>query len=138
MIPKQDAAEWLRAYGQAWIDGDPTAVAALFGSAAAYHETPFDPPLKGTAAIRSYWQAGAAEAQADVTFESEIWSLSGSVVIAGWRAAFTRIPSGARVDLDGVFRLVLKEDNGTVLCTELREWWHRKEHPRLQPFHETA
>jgi hypothetical protein len=44
--------------------------------------------------------------------------------IARWRANFRRVPSKARVKLDGVFLVKLGTDG---LCTEFREWWHKQE-----------
>jgi hypothetical protein len=43
-----------------------------------------------------------------------------------WRAAFTRIETDKRVELDGIFVLGFDE---TGLCTELREWWHLRDLP---------
>ena len=122
-----DVQDWLDAYGRAWVDGDPDAVVALFSAIAAYRETPFDDPMRGRHAIREYWQQGAADAQEDVEFASQVWAVSGDTAIAGWQARFTRKASGARVELDGTFRLVFSDEQGALLCTELHEWWHRRE-----------
>ena len=124
---EQDVQDWLDAYGRAWVDGDPDAVVALFFATATYRETPFDDPMRGQHAIREYWQQGAADAQEDVEFASQVWAVAGDTAIAGWQARFTRKASGARVELDGTFRLVFSDEQGALLCTELQEWWHRRE-----------
>jgi ketosteroid isomerase-like protein len=119
---------WLSAYGRAWETLDPDAFAALFTPDAAYHETPFGPPVQGADAVREYL-AGAARTQERVKFSHEVLSVSGDVGIARWRASFVRVPSGAAVDLDGIFLVVLNDDHR---CSELREWWHRRETPSGQ------
>ncbi|UWQ29052.1 MULTISPECIES: nuclear transport factor 2 family protein [unclassified Leisingera] len=124
---EQDVEDWLKAYGRAWIEGDPDEAAALFTVAAEYHETPFSEPLRGRDQIRQYWQEGAADAQEDVRFSAQIWSIAGNTAIAGWQAAFRRKASGRLVKLDGVFRLVFSSSRNGVICNRLEEWWHRRE-----------
>ena len=118
---------WLDAYGKAWVDGDPEQVVALFTPAATYRETPFDAPMQGHDAIRRYWQAGAAEAQEDVAFSAQVWAVAGDTAIAGWQAQFARKATGARIALDGVFRLRFAQVGTALLCDRLEEWWHRRE-----------
>ena len=119
-------AHWLYRYRVAWEQGDPDAVVALFSEDAAYHETPFDPPMVGAAAIRRYWEDGARDGQADVRFEAEITGIDGSIGYAWWRARFTRTPGSSMVQLDGILRATF-DDTGR--CTTFREWWHRRETP---------
>ncbi len=118
-----DLQTWLEAYRQAWETRDPDAAAALFSKDAEYYETPFAPPAKGRPGVRDYW-ANATRAQVDVAFSYEVLSVAEDRGIARWWASFTRVSSGAKVDLDGVFLL---EFDGEGLCRELREWWHRAE-----------
>jgi len=117
---------WLDAYGRAWEMGDAKGAMTLFAPAAAYHETPFDPPMVGLDAIHDYWKAGATESQREVLFRYEVLSVAGDLGIARWTATFTRVPSGVVARLDGV--LVARFDAGGR-CTEFREWWHRQEMP---------
>lgn len=116
--------QWLKQYGDAWAAGDPDAAVLLFSAAAAYYETPFDPPMVGTEAIRQYWTEGAKTAQRDVVFEATCLSLRGDTGIAHWRATFRRVPSNRFVELDGV--LSARFDDASR-CEEFREWWHRRE-----------
>jgi len=120
-----DLALWLERYGKAWVDRDPDAALGLFSADARYHETPFDPPALGLAGIRQYWQR-VPETQRDIRFEATPLAIAGEDCIARWHAAFTRIATGARIELDGVFVLRF-DDRG--MCKELREWWHRREMP---------
>ena len=120
----QDFERWLAAYGTAWKQGDPDTLIALFAPDARYYETPFDPPFVGRDAIRDYWAKGARDAQTDVHFATEIVTVSDDVGVAYWRARFVRVPSRRRVSLDGVLKASFGADG---LCTEFREWWHRRE-----------
>ncbi|OGA15548.1 MAG: hypothetical protein A3G25_07485 [Betaproteobacteria bacterium RIFCSPLOWO2_12_FULL_63_13] len=119
-----DFRQWLDRYGDAWREGDPDAAAELFCAGAAYHETPFDAPMIGTAAIHRYWTDGAKNAQTAVSFEAMPILLKKNTGFAHWRATFRRVPSNAYVELDGV--LSARFDSA-MRCEEFREWWHRKE-----------
>ncbi|MEM7068152.1 MAG: nuclear transport factor 2 family protein [Pseudomonadota bacterium] len=126
-MKKHDVQNWLDEYGKAWIDGDPEQIVKLFVDGASYRETPFDESMKGLEEIRQYWQDGAADAQEDVKFASQVWAIDDYVAIAGWQASFTRKQSGKQVMLDGVFRLELFLSASGLLCNRLEEWWHRQE-----------
>ena len=111
---------WLERYGRAWERCDPEAAAALFDEAAEYYETPFDSPFRGRDEIQRYWR-DATNSQRDVSFSHEVLSVTADTGVARWGAGFTRIPTGQRVGLDGVFVLTFNEAG---LCLVLREWWH--------------
>ncbi len=115
-----EVKSWLERYRQAWQTRDPEAAAALFSEDARYYETPFVAPVKGRDPIRKYW-ANATHNQSGISFSYEILSLSGHRAIARWWAAFTRVSSGMRATLEGMFLLEFNEQG---LCRELREWWH--------------
>lgn len=127
MIGSEQVQSWLDAYGEAWRNGDPDAVVALFSSNASYFETPFGAPMVGHSAIRNYWREGAQDSQRDVQFSAQVWSCIDNIAVVGWRASFIRVPSGNRVSLDGVFHLQFDTGDEQLLCTSLREWWHRNE-----------
>ncbi|WP_166433986.1 nuclear transport factor 2 family protein [Roseovarius spongiae] len=126
-MEKRDIQQWLDHYGEAWIKGDPEQITTLFTETASYRETPFDDALIGRDAIKSYWQEGAADAQENVEFSSQVWAVDSATAVAGWQAKFTRKQSGVKVELDGAFRLKFKMISGDLLCESLEEWWHRKE-----------
>ncbi len=111
---------WLGKYEAAWEARDATLVGKLFTSDAIYHETPFDDPKQGRAAIEEYWRKITAD-QRDVKFESKVISVSGNTGVAHWSAKLRSESSGSTVELDGVFML---EFNDQGECTSLREWWH--------------
>ena len=112
---------WLEAYGRAWETGDPEAAAELFTDDAAYHETPFDEPMRGRAEISVYW-SGVPRFQDDVRFSYEV--LAASEGVAHWSADFLRLPERTPVRLDGILLAKLDADGR---CAEFREWWHRRE-----------
>jgi len=116
---------WLKQYGQAWEQRAPHQAAQLFTEDCRYFETPFSEPAVGRDGVFKYWQA-VPDGQADVTFRYEVLAVQSQTLIARWSAAFTRVVSRTRVNLDGV--LVL-EFTAAGLCSELREWWHREETP---------
>lgn len=128
-MTEQDVQNWLDEYGLAWVDGDPDRVVTLFSDTATYRETPFDDPMRGRHEIREYWQNNAADAQENVEFASQVWAVRNDTAIAGWQAHLTLKASGARVDLDGTFKLVFSSTRGAFQCTLLEEWWHSKESP---------
>lgn len=101
---------WLQAYGAAWTAGDPDAAAQLFSPEARYFETPFDPPVIGTAAIHRYWTEGAKNAQTEVSFAATVVSFDGATGFAQWHATFRRVPSNVLVELDGVLRATFDGD----------------------------
>lgn len=117
------AGSWLQRYGQAWRERSPDLAAALFAEDCRYFETPFGEPASGRQGVRDYWQA-VPDGQTDIDFESRVVAVLAQTVVAHWTASFTRITSGTRVDLDGVFTLEFNDDG---LCSVLREWWHRRE-----------
>lgn len=80
----------------------------------------------GHDAIGSYWQEGAVDGQRNVRFDATLWSVDETGCTAHWTAGFTRVPGGEEVRLDGILRLCFARDSsGAILCTTLREWWHR-------------
>ena len=111
---------WLEGYKRAWEERDPAQAAALFTDEASYREAPFDPPMIGRAAIEAYW-AGAVAGQKDVQFTYEVLACRGNEGISSWHAAFTGVPGGEAIDLDGIFRCRF-HDGGLV--SALEEWWH--------------
>jgi hypothetical protein len=118
---------WLDAYGRAWESGDAAGAAALYSDDVKYYETPFDEPDCGIEAVYGYCKE-AADSQRDVRFWHEPLGVKDNVGIARWGATFVRVPSGISVELDGIFVLTFDEHGK---CSELREWWHRRETPAM-------
>ena len=122
-MDKAGFTRWLDAYKAAWETGGPSQIVPLFTADAIYQETPFEEPMRGREAIRQYWQDGAQEAQRGVAFTYEIYAIDGDIGLCHWHCAFERVPSGERVELDGVFRCVFAADGK---CRHFQDWWHRR------------
>ncbi|HEX6374428.1 MAG TPA: nuclear transport factor 2 family protein [Allosphingosinicella sp.] len=122
-------AAWLEAYKAAWEARDPAAAARLFAADATYHEMPFDAPIEGSEGIAAYW-ARAVAGQSDVRFTYEILACTGAEGLCHWHCAFTAVPDGAQIDLDGIFRCRFAD---AAHVDRFQEWWH----VRIQPAHET-
>lgn len=114
---------WLERYGSAWQNRDPEAAVSLFSADASYQETPYDIPMQGSKEIREYWE-DVPRFQENITFQWEVYCVSGERGIAHWQAEFTRRSTGVRVRLDG---LLVADFDANGLCRTFREWWHRQE-----------
>ena len=113
-------AEWLEGYRTAWEQRDPALAAALFTEDASYRETPYDEPMQGREAIRDYW-ARVVAGQKDVRFTYEIFACAGAEGVCRWHAAFTGVPGGEAINLDGIFRCRFADQRHV---DRLEEWWH--------------
>lgn len=122
-MDRQSFTQWIEALGRAWEARDPEAAAALFADDASYQENPFDPPLRGHAAILEYW-ADVPRTQENIHFGYEIIAVTDAVAVTRWSVTFRRIPTGAPVRLDGVS---VGTFDAAHRCTSWREWWHRQE-----------
>jgi hypothetical protein len=124
-ISTADFDDWLRAYGAAWEGRDSKAAVAIFTADAEYYWTPLDPPQRGHAGIAAAWE-GAVSQQKDITFRYQVLAVTGTTGIATWRADFTRLPTGAKVVIEGV---LTAEFAVPGKCRVFREWWHAAETP---------
>ena len=124
VMKNEQFTPWLQAYGEAWEQGDPDAIIKLFSPDAMYFETPFVDPLVGQTALYDYWTRGAQDSQTDITFSAIPLFVSKHQGFAHWQASFTRKSTGRHVHLDGI---LLAQFDENLLCTEFKEWWHRKE-----------
>ncbi len=115
--------DWLGSYGRAWQTKDPVAFSELFSAEAAYYWGPFREPQRGRQAIASAVRA-AFSRQSEVHFSYKILAGSAAPYVAHWTCEFTRISSGRRITVDGIFVLRF-DDQGH--CEEFREWWHSDE-----------
>ncbi|HXV41283.1 MAG TPA: nuclear transport factor 2 family protein [Steroidobacteraceae bacterium] len=124
-ISAADFDAWLRAYGAAWQGRDSKAAVSIFTEDALYYWTPLDPPQRAHAGIAAAWD-GAVSQQKDITFRFQVLAVTGATGIATWRADFTRLPTGAKVVIEGV---LTAEFAAPGKCRLFREWWHAAETP---------
>lgn len=123
-IRLKDFENWLKAYGDAWEQGDVSAARHLFTHDVMYYETPFADPITGLDQISKYWKDNAALDQKEIRFSYEVLAVHKNVGVAHWRADFIRLSSGKRVKLDGIFKIAFSDEDK---CQIFREWWHRLE-----------
>jgi SnoaL-like domain len=122
-LSEQEFETWLRDYGKAWETKDADAFSGGFEDAALYYWTPFDTPQKGRKEIANAF-LDAAKNQQDIEFGARPLYVQAQLGAAHWSCAFTRIATGKRVHLDGIF-VVQFADTGKALS--FREWWHSDE-----------
>ncbi len=122
-LSEQDFKTWLRGYGTAWETKDADAFAGAFEDGALYYWTPFDDPQKGREEIAAAF-SDAVKNQQDIEFGARPLYVQAQLGAAHWSCAFTRITTGQRVHLDGIF-VVQFGDAGKALS--FREWWHSDE-----------
>jgi SnoaL-like domain len=113
---------WLQRFARAWEARDPDAAAALFSEHGSYRETPFDEPLRGAEAIRTYW-SNLPPARSDIRFAYEMLAVTDQWGIAHWHGSYTPIDRATRLELDGIL-LVSLDDDGR--CEDFREWSSRR------------
>lgn len=117
--------EWLDAYGHAWQERDPDAIAGLFTEDATYQWGPFGRRLRGRVMIREAW-AEALETQANVAFSYEVLTASARGGIARWSCELDDPVNRVQIHLEGIFRLAFDEQG---LCRSFEEWWNSKSDP---------
>ena len=122
-MKKSAGWNWINKMGQAWISKNPKAIPPLFADRFQYFETPFTKPVTDKKALLSLWQEVPAS-QKDVTFDFEILSEADNLTIAHFRSVFTRLATGKKAILDGIFLVKL---NKYSLCTEFKWWCNNKE-----------
>jgi hypothetical protein len=114
-------SRWFEQYKQAWEQLNAPAATSLFRKDAEYREDPFEPPLLGEKAIRQYWEE-VARGQRNVRVGYEVLSIRDGKGIVRWRATFIRVPSGEKVQLEGIAEITLDKNDK---CMRFREWWNR-------------
>jgi hypothetical protein len=107
-------------FGKAWSLGNMDLLMSVYAPHPTFIETPFTEPLRGTDAIRRYWN--------EVPYNhSEIAFSSGEIYAAGpwfsteFKCVFRRRRTGEWVEARGA---IFCETDGE-LVTEMRMYWHR-------------
>lgn len=118
----KEFSEWVERLGKAWITRDPLMAAELCAEDVLYYEDPFREPLRGRGAVKKVWEE-VPKTQKDIRFIYDVIALEAQTGVAHWSASYTKISSGERVVLDGVFFVKLNEQG---LCQEFHMWWNRK------------
>ncbi len=122
-LSEQLFEQWIERYGAAWAARDGARFAQLFEADAIYYWTPFEEPKKGREEIADAFN-GAVGRQREIDFGARVLYVQASLGAAHWSCSFTRVATGKRVHLDGIF-VVQFSDHGKALS--FREWWHSDE-----------
>ena len=107
-------------FGTGWSSCDIGLLMSVYAPEAVFIETPFTSPLRGTDAIRGYWN--------EVPYnQSEISFSSGEIYAAGpwfsteFKCVFRRRRTGEWVEARGAIFC----ETDTERITEMRMYWHR-------------
>lgn len=120
-MTRKQFTDWLSKLKNAWEKRDPNAAPELCADKFIWHETPFEKPITTKKKLLEEWQSVLRHKDISMTYE--VISLEKDFGIAHWTASFTRIPSGKKVHLDGIFKVSL-DANGN--CTEFHQWYNTK------------
>ena len=115
--------QWLSKYGAAWEACDSHAFSSLYENDALYYWTPFAEPKKGPAAIASAFNMAVGR-QRDIKFGARPLYVEAQLGSAHWSCSFTRVTTGKRVHLDGIFAV---QFGASGKAASFREWWHSDE-----------
>ncbi len=101
------------------MERKPEEVQSLVAEQFSWYETPFSVPIiNDQAALISEWQSVLE--QEVIVCKYHIICENDVVCVANWKANFTRVPSGEKVELDGIFEFKLDESGK---CTEFHQWY---------------
>lgn len=107
-------------FGNAWEQGAPDRITEAFTEDAVFLPSPFDAPIKGTAAIAEYWKDIPVE-QAEVSFRFGEIFVAGPWFSTEYKCTFRRRRTGQMIDVRGA--LFCETHEGKI--AEMRMYWHR-------------
>jgi ketosteroid isomerase-like protein len=122
-LSEQHFEHWLTSYGAAWEAKDSARFSRLFEDNAIYYWAPFEDPKKGRGDIGAAFNAAVGR-QRDIDFGARVLYVQANLGAAHWSCSYTRVSTGRRVHLDGIF-VVQFGEGGKALS--FREWWHTDE-----------
>ncbi|HUD05260.1 MAG TPA: nuclear transport factor 2 family protein [Patescibacteria group bacterium] len=120
-MTKEQFEDWLKKLINVWEPKNPNGVLDLVAEKFLWYETPFDDLITTKEKLLQEWQTVLDQDDIKVTYE--ILSLENNIGIAHWHATFTRLSSGEKAELDGIYKVILDE-NGK--CTEFHQWYNSK------------
>ncbi|HYF40235.1 MAG TPA: nuclear transport factor 2 family protein [Gemmatimonadales bacterium] len=107
-------------FGTGWSACDIDLLMSVFAADAVFIETPFTAPLRGTDAVRAYWNEVPYN-QSDISFTSgEIYG-AGPWFSTEFKCVFRRRRTGEWVEARGA--IFCETDSERI--TEMRMYWHR-------------
>jgi ketosteroid isomerase-like protein len=108
------------AFGIGWSRGDIDLLMSVYAPEAVFVETPFTPPVRGTASIRAYWSEVPYN-QSEITFTSGEIYAAGPWFSTEFKCVFRRKRTGEWVEARGA---IFCETEGERI-SEMRMYWHR-------------
>jgi ketosteroid isomerase-like protein len=108
------------AFGTGWSRGDIDLLMSVYAPEAVFVETPFTPPVRGTAGIRAYWSEVPYN-QSEITFTSGEIYAAGPWFSTEFKCVFRRKRTGEWVEARGA---IFCETEGERI-SEMRMYWHR-------------
>jgi hypothetical protein len=125
--------EWVAGYERAWRTAGTAPLAALFTPEATYSPGPYEPTVRGLAAIGDFWEHGRESAD-------EVFSLRAETVAVDGRAAVVRTEVAYEIPAQREYRnlwLLRFADDGRVEAFE--EWpFHPERRVTATPSDRTA
>jgi ketosteroid isomerase-like protein len=107
-------------FGKGWEKGNIDLLMSVFAPDAVFIETPYSAPLRGSDAVRGYWNEVPYN-QSEITFSSgEIYG-AGPWFSTEFKCVFRRRRTGEWVEARGAIFCEIGEEH----ITEMRMYWHR-------------
>jgi hypothetical protein len=110
---------WFDGLKRIWETKKPEGIIALCADSFTWYETPFDEPITTREDLLNEWRGILKQEAISVQYEVE--SIYENVGLAHWHAAFTRLPGKEKVELDGIFKVVINTEGK---CIEFRQWYN--------------
>jgi ketosteroid isomerase-like protein len=107
-------------FGRGWASCDMNLLMTVYAPDAVFVETPFTAPIRGTDAIRAYWN-DVPYSQSEITFSSGEIYAAGPWFSTEFKCVFRRKRTGEWVEARGAIFCETEAD----LITEMRMYWHR-------------
>jgi hypothetical protein len=115
-MEREDLARWIGEYERAWRTPGTAILEQLFTSDATYVASPFEPAIRGRAAIAAFWEAERQGAD-------EIFSMAWEPVAVENNVGIARLEVRYGDPTTRIYRdlwVVTLDENG--LCTAFEEW----------------
>jgi hypothetical protein len=115
-VEHHDLARWIGGYERAWRTPGTAVLEELFAPSATYTPAPFEPAIRGRAAIASFWESERAGAD-------EVFSMRWEPVAVEDDVGVARVEVRYGDPLTRVYRdlwIMTLDDNG--VCSAFEEW----------------
>ncbi len=109
---------WLNNLKQIWESNQPEQIIDLCADQFKWYENPFLKPYTTQQELLEDWRGISRQEQ--VSFNYDIIDASSNQAVVNWRASFIRSELDKKVELDGIFLIILDQHGK---CTLLRQWY---------------